>query len=80
MTLTEHRAGKTERLKEHLEKQESQTISVMNFGYVKEAFWVKNKRDCFNLNSENPAGRILERLSLNKRSCWVHTSGLPPLR
>lgn len=69
--------GRQACLNEHVKEQETQNIGEKHFESIIKAFWVEDKRDCFNLNGENPAARILERLSLNKRSCWLHSSGLP---
>lgn len=60
MTLAKHtEPGKQACLKEHSDK-------VWNSEDEIKAFWVTDKLDCFNLSSEDPAARILERLSLNK--------------
>lgn len=66
MTLTKHtEPGRQTGSKEHFEEQETQNISEKTFEYTIKAFWAEDKCDRFNLNSENPAARILERLSLN---------------
>lgn len=77
MTPTKHTDPEGQAcLKEHVEEQETQNIGEKHFESMIKAFWVEDKRDCFNLNGENPAAWILERLSLNKRSRWLHSSGL----
>lgn len=64
MTPTKHtESGRQACLKEHAE---TQNMGEKHFESTIKAFWVEDKCDCFNLNSENPVVRILERLSLNK--------------